>query len=96
MTWKWKDGSVAALQGAAGLVFDRAKLSEMPLAVIQLIRPVERVQIEKEKRKKSLSENGSNQPLITAEFYYLHLTDGETRTFLLLHLHVDDVVPPGR
>lgn len=54
MTWKWKDGSVAALQGAAGLVFDRAKLSEMPLAAIQLIRPVERVQIKKKKKKVTL------------------------------------------
>lgn len=55
---------MAALEGSAGLVFDRAKLFEMPLAVIQLIGLVERVQIKK--KKKSLSENGSNQPLITA------------------------------
>lgn len=41
---------MAALEGSAGLVFDRAKLFEMPLAVIQLIRLVERVQIKKKKK----------------------------------------------
>lgn len=86
------------LEGSTGL--DGAKLFEMPLSVLSTLEIKVGWLIEKDEgeartnEEKPLSENGSNQLLVTVGFHCSVLTDRETKTFFSLHPQVKNVFNP--